>query len=103
VVVATNNPHKFTEIQTILGQALPNVTFIPISELGDFPEPDENGETFTDNALIKAHAAVGKTGLPASRRRLRPHRGRPPRRARRALRPLGRRARQRRRRTTRSS
>ncbi len=65
VVVATGNAHKLTEIQTILSEspALEGVRFVALGELGSFEDPDENGETFYDNALIKAQAALDETGL----------------------------------------
>lgn len=65
IVVATGNAHKLTEIETILGEVLPGVRFVALGQLGDFDDPEENGETFRDNALIKAQAAVEATGLPA--------------------------------------
>ena len=64
VVVATGNPHKVTEIEAILSKALPDVRFVALGELGDFPDPVENGADFFENALIKARAAVDETGLP---------------------------------------
>lgn len=64
VVVATGNPHKVTEIEAILSEALPDVRFVALGELGDFPDPVENGADFFENALIKARAAVDETGLP---------------------------------------
>ncbi len=65
VVVATGNPHKLREIGEILSPVLPGVEFVSVKELGDFPEPEEDGETFIENALIKARAAAMETGLPA--------------------------------------
>ena len=65
VVVATGNAHKLTEIEAILSTApaLEGVRFVALGDLGDFDDPDENGETFYDNALIKAQAALDETGL----------------------------------------
>jgi XTP/dITP diphosphohydrolase len=65
IVVATGNPHKVREIEQILSAVLPQVRFVAISELGEFPDPVEDGDTFRDNALIKARAAVAETGLAA--------------------------------------
>lgn len=65
IVVATGNAHKLTEIQSILGKVLPNVQFVALGQLGDFEDPEENGTTFMENALIKAEAAVDATGLAA--------------------------------------
>ena len=64
VVVATGNAHKVIEIETILAPVMPGVRFVALGELGDFPDPVEDGETFFDNALIKARAAQAETGLP---------------------------------------
>lgn len=64
VVVATGNAHKVTEIEAILASVMPGVRFVALGELGDFPDPVEDGDTFFDNALIKARAAQAETGLP---------------------------------------
>lgn len=63
VVVATGNAHKVTEIEAILAPVMPGTTFYALGELGAFPEPEENGKTFTENAIIKAQAAAEETGL----------------------------------------
>ena len=65
VVVATGNAHKLTEIEAILGAApaMKDVRFVALGDLGDYPDPVEDGETFFDNALIKARAALDETGL----------------------------------------
>lgn len=65
IVVATGNAHKLVEIEAILGQVLPRVRFVALGQLGDFEDPEENGATFLENALIKAEAAVEVTGLAA--------------------------------------
>lgn len=65
VVVATGNVHKVTEIEAILAPVMPGTSFYALGELGDFPEPVENGDSFTENAIIKAQAACEQTGLPA--------------------------------------
>ena len=63
VVVATGNAHKVVEIEAILAPVMPGVRFVALGELGDFPDPVEDGATFFDNALIKARAAQAETGL----------------------------------------
>ena len=63
IVVATGNAHKVVEIEEILGKALPEARFVALGELGDFPDAVEDGETFADNALIKARYALACTGL----------------------------------------
>ena len=62
VVVATGNPHKVAEIEAILSKSLPDVRFVALGELGDYPDPVEDGANFFENALIKARAAVAETG-----------------------------------------
>ncbi|VWM02978.1 Non-canonical purine NTP pyrophosphatase [Collinsella sp. AK_207A] len=65
VVVATGNMHKLVEIEDILSGVLPGVRFVALGQLGEFPDPEETGSTFLENALIKAEAAVEETGLSA--------------------------------------
>ena len=65
IVVATGNAHKVTEIEAILSRALPGTRFVALHELGDFPDPVEDGDSFEANALIKARAAHEQTGLVA--------------------------------------
>ena len=65
VVVASGNQHKVVEIEAILGKVMPQTRFVSIKELGDFPDPEETGDTFEENAFIKAQAAYEATGLPA--------------------------------------
>ncbi len=61
VVVATHNAHKVAELQRILGAAVPELELVAY----DGPAPEEDGDTFAANALIKARAAAEHTGLPA--------------------------------------
>jgi len=64
LVVATANQHKLDEIRALLGDDVPGLELVPMSELG-VVSPEEDGATFADNALIKARACVAATGLPA--------------------------------------
>ena len=59
LIVATRNDHKLRE----LGEILRGIELVPLAE--EIELPPETGETFTDNALIKARAAHGATGEPA--------------------------------------
>ena len=63
VVVATGNAHKVVEIEAILSEVMPGVRFVALGELGDFPDPVEDGADFYENALIKARAAQEQAGL----------------------------------------
>jgi len=59
LVIASRNAHKLRELRELL----------PECELEPLPEgvelPPETGDTFADNAVVKARAAAEATGLPA--------------------------------------
>ena len=59
VVIASNNAHKIQEISDMLDDRL-NV--ISMKEAGFDGDIDENGETFEENAIIKAKAVAMATG-----------------------------------------
>jgi len=61
VVAATGNAHKLAEIRAILCEW--NV--ISAKEAGFFGDVEETGETFAENALLKARAVCASTGIPA--------------------------------------
>ena len=61
LVAATGNAHKLQEIRAILS----GFTVISEKEAGFSGDVEETGETFLENALIKARAVSEKTGLPA--------------------------------------
>lgn len=63
VVVATSNEHKVVEIMSIIN--IDGYEFVPLSKLGSFESPVEDGSTFVENARIKALAAHKATGLAA--------------------------------------
>jgi len=64
VVVATGNRGKLAEIRAAL--AFPGWQFIAADELEErWPSPEETGDTFLDNARIKAVAARERFGLAA--------------------------------------
>ncbi len=62
VVIASHNPGKVREIAELL-QPL-GLEVVSAGELG-LPEPVEDGETFEENAVIKARAAASGSGLVA--------------------------------------
>lgn len=62
IVVATGNPGKVAEFQRLLAE-LPLELKLQ-SDLGVVPA-EETGETFVENAILKARAAAEQTGLPA--------------------------------------
>lgn len=62
IVLASGNAGKLRELKRILS-VLP-VTLHPQSQY-DMPEVPEDGLSFVENAIIKARAVAGHTGLPA--------------------------------------
>ena len=62
IVLATGNAGKIREFSDMLGPL--GFEFLPQSDFGIEP-PDETGETFEDNALLKARYASARSGLPA--------------------------------------
>lgn len=52
IVIATNNKHKLEEYK----QILTNYNIITLNDIGFSDDIEENGETFEENALIKAQA-----------------------------------------------
>ena len=62
LVIATHNPGKLAEMRELLAPY--GVEAVSAGELG-LDEPDETGDSFRANALIKAAAAAKTTGLPA--------------------------------------
>ena len=61
IVLGTGNAHKVVELSAILGPLLPGVELLR----SEGPSPVEDGDTFEENALIKARAAHASSGLPA--------------------------------------
>ena len=62
VVAATHNKGKLAELRDLLAPS--GVALVSAGELG-LPEPEETGDTFVANALLKARAAVDGSGLTA--------------------------------------
>ncbi len=62
LLLATNNPHKVTEMTALL-EGLPLQILTPL-EIGVEIEVEENGNTYLDNALLKAIAFNQASGLP---------------------------------------
>lgn len=64
-VLASKNQKKIAELQTILGELLPDVTVLSLSDIGITEDIVEDGMTFEENALIKARtvAAAGYIGV----------------------------------------
>ena len=62
LVVATHNPGKLREIEVLVAPF--GMSVVSAGALG-LPEPEETGDTFEANALLKAEAAAAASGLPA--------------------------------------
>ena len=62
LVIATHNPGKLREIAVLIEPL--GITCVGAEELG-LPEPEEIGNTFVDNADLKAREAADLSGLPA--------------------------------------
>jgi len=62
LVIASHNPGKVREIADLLSPF--GVEVFSAAAL-NLPEPVEDGDSFTANAAIKAHAAARASGLPA--------------------------------------
>lgn len=63
IVLATHNAGKLAELRRILDAAqLAHVELLSAADLA-LPEPEETGETFEANALLKARAGAGVAGL----------------------------------------
>ena len=60
-VLASHNKKKLAELSAIVSSL--GIEIIPLPE--GAPEPEENGKTFEENAIIKAKSAAEFTGLPA--------------------------------------
>lgn len=63
LVLASKNAHKLTEMRDILSQL--GVEVVLESDVGVDVDVEETGETFEENAFLKARAVVEASGLPA--------------------------------------
>ncbi len=63
MVLASKNPHKLGEMNAILSQL--GVEVVLESDVGADVDVEETGETFEENARLKAEAVMQATGLPA--------------------------------------
>ena len=58
IVLASRNKHKIEEWQATLGKFVDGVEILSLGEVGILGEIEEDGETFEENAFIKARAAA---------------------------------------------
>jgi len=59
LLVATTNPNKLNEIRPLLAEC----ELVTLADMAPVPEPDETGDTFWENARIKALAYASATDL----------------------------------------
>ena len=60
LVLATRNAHKVEEMQDLFAGT--DFELVGLSQFAPFPEPEETGATFAENARIKAIATARATG-----------------------------------------
>ena len=70
MILASNNAHKLDEFRAIFADM--GIEIIPQSAAGCDFEVDETGETFEENAYLKAIAVTRATGAPPSASTSRP-------------------------------
>jgi XTP/dITP diphosphohydrolase len=62
LVIATHNVKKAGEMATILSRRFPDLEIKTLADYPGAPEPEETGETYAENAAIKAESAAAFTG-----------------------------------------
>ena len=62
-LLATNNSGKLAEMRPIFASL--GIECVSMREAGVSSDPEETGVTFEENALIKARAAMGASGMPS--------------------------------------
>ncbi len=62
IIIASKNKGKIKEIKRIL--ILPGVKLLSYEDVGDWEDIEENGNTYEENAYLKAEALVKKFNLP---------------------------------------
>ena len=58
IVLASRNKKKIAELETLLCQYIDGIEILSLDDVGIYGEIEEDGETFAQNALIKARAAA---------------------------------------------
>lgn len=64
ILIATGNPGKIREFNELLAP-LAGVTFLTLNDLAITADVDETGETYAENAALKAREYARLSGLPA--------------------------------------
>ena len=58
IVLASRNAKKIKELREILSSAISDVEILSLDDVGIYDEIEEDGESFEENAFIKAHTAA---------------------------------------------
>lgn len=61
LIIATHNRKKAGEMIQILSARFPGIELLTLADYEGAPEPDETGETYAENASIKARSAASFT------------------------------------------
>ena len=65
ILAGTSNKHKVEEFKSALTHLLPDLQILMTSDFPSFPDVEENGSTFEENASIKAKHASAFANMPA--------------------------------------
>src|SRR5712671_128937 len=65
IAIASHNPHKLRELGRICADWPVAWMSVEDHDPAAFPEVEETGATYLDNALLKARAAAAALGVPA--------------------------------------
>lgn len=65
ILAGTSNKHKVEEFKRALTHLLPDLQILMTSDFPSFPDVEENGSTFEENASIKAKHASAFANMPA--------------------------------------
>ena len=58
IVLASRNTKKIKELRALLSEFVADIEILSLDDVGIYGEIEENGETFEENAFIKAHTAA---------------------------------------------
>ena len=65
IVLATQNKGKIAEFERLLSQFAQDIEVLGLRDFPDMPDIEESGESFSENALLKAHGVCKFTELPS--------------------------------------
>jgi XTP/dITP diphosphohydrolase len=65
LAIASHNTHKLRELARICADWPVTWVTVAVHDPADFPDVEETGATYLENALLKAHATAGSLGIAA--------------------------------------